>query len=242
MFDRLHISLFPEVITLHHYMQPCSKLVSVHKTVGGLWVCWRLVRVLKWCSEWRQICSWILSLQSQILMFMSSPSPPCTSVCLFFLFVFFNTFSHLARSKCCKLSPLVKICSLHFLRLSLSFFFHLPPSSCLFPAALVYRSIFSHAVLSAIFHTACSPTLPLPPLLFTSLSLSLPLVGWLIHFIVCSLQVYPRKSTPAVDRLCVGVPAAEVSQMPLNHTGNILKSHLLTLDGFLVGVDVSRLK
>uniref|UniRef100_A0A669C2U1 ABC transporter domain-containing protein n=1 Tax=Oreochromis niloticus TaxID=8128 RepID=A0A669C2U1_ORENI len=36
---------------------------------------------------------------------------------------------------------------------------------------------------------------------------------------ICDLtKVYPRKSTPAVDRLCVGVPAAEVSQMLLYHT------------------------
>lgn len=129
-------------------------------------------------------------------------------------FFFFNTFSHLARSDCCKLSPLVKISFLH-LRPP-SFFFHLLLPSLLFPAALAYRFIFSHAIVPAIFLAVCSPSSSASRLL--SLFLSLSPAAWLIHFIVCSLQVYPRKSTPAVDRLCVGVPAAEVSQMLLNHT------------------------
>lgn len=96
---------------------------------------------------------------------------------------------------------------------------HLPPllfppapRSHLSPAALVYRSIFSHAILCAIFHTVCSSPRLLPLLL--------------IPLIVCSSQVYPRKSTPAVDRLCVGVPAAEVSH---NHTGAFSSSETLLI-------------
>lgn len=187
--------------------------VGVHtwSTDGLVW-CWRLLRVLKWHSQWRQISSWILS---QILMLMpSSPPPLCKCLTFFFLV----PFSHLARSKCCKLALLVKMCFLHLLSLSLLLFLHLLLSALLFPAALVYRSIYSHAILSAIFLTVCSPPLPChPPSLPLSLSVSPTLAGWLIHFIVCSPQVYPRKSTPAVDRLCVGVPAAEVSQMLLNN-------------------------
>lgn len=73
------------------------------------------------------------------------------------------------------------------------------------PAAMVCRSIFSPVILSPIFHAVCTPHPPAnspPP----------ALAGCLIHVFVCSPQVYPRKSAPAVDRLCVGVPAAEVSQ------------------------------
>lgn len=35
--------------------------VSIHRILGDLWVCWRLLRLLKWYSKWRQISSWILS-------------------------------------------------------------------------------------------------------------------------------------------------------------------------------------
>lgn len=42
---------------------------------------------------------------------------------------------------------------------------------------------------------------------------TLPVSDWPTDSFHCllSLQVYPRRSIPAVDRLCVGVPAAEVS-------------------------------
>lgn len=113
---------------------------------------------------------------------------------------------------------------LKFVSVPPSFFYHLLLPSLLFPAAPVYRSIFSHVILSPIFLTVCSP--PLPP---ASHLLYLSLAGWLIHFIVCSPQVYPRKSTPAVDGLCVGVPAAEVSQTLLNHTSAFPSSVCLFL-------------
>ncbi|KAF7668709.1 hypothetical protein LDENG_00293370 [Lucifuga dentata] len=79
--------------------------------------------------------------------------------------------------------------------------------------------------------------LTVPHLLFPaislslSLSLSLMLVGWLIHFIVRSLQVYSRKSTPAVDRLCVGIPAAECfGLLGINGAGKTTTFKMLTGD------------
>lgn len=69
-----------------------------------------------------------------------------------------------------------------------------------------------------IFHPLqpCRQTLsspPLPPSLLLFFPHTPSPTDRLIHFIVCrSLQVYPRRSVPAVDRLCVGVPAAEVSR------------------------------
>lgn len=164
------------------------------------------------------------------MLMPSSPPPLCKCLTFFFLV----PFSHLARSKCCKLALLVKMCFLHLLSLSLLLFLHLLLSALLFPAALVYRSIYSHAILSAIFLTVCSPPLPChPPSLPLSLSVSPTLAGWLIHFIVCSPQVYPRKSTPAVDRLCVGVPAAEVSQMLLNNASTFFKPIVSLLPSIL---------
>lgn len=93
-------------------------------------------------------------------------------------------------------------------------FFHLTPSLLLWsiaPYFLMPSSVLSFSL------SAPHPTLPCLLCSFL-LFLSLSLAGWLIHVIVCSLQVYPRKKTPAVDRLCVGIPAAEVSQMPQNPT------------------------
>lgn len=137
----------------------------------------------------------------------SSLPPSCASVSFFL-----KIFSHLARSKCCKLSPLVQMCLPHSLCLSFSLpVSHLPPPSHLFPAALFYHFIFSLLPTPLLSFSLSGPNL-----FHASCMLTLSLAGWLIHRIVCSPQVYPRKSTPAVDRLCVGVPAAEVSQMPLH--------------------------
>uniref|UniRef100_A0A7N9AQ11 P-type phospholipid transporter n=1 Tax=Mastacembelus armatus TaxID=205130 RepID=A0A7N9AQ11_9TELE len=50
-------------------------------------------------------------------------------------------------------------------------------------------------------------------------------------FFFCSLQVYPRKSTPAVDRLCVGVPAAECfGLLGINGAGKTTTFKMLTGD------------
>lgn len=104
------------------------------------------------------------------------------------------------------------MCLPHSLCLSFSLpVSHLPPPSHLFPAALFYHFIFSLLPTPLLSFSLSGPNL-----FHASCMLTLSLAGWLIHRIVCSPQVYPRKSTPAVDRLCVGVPAAEVSQMPLH--------------------------
>lgn len=145
--------------------------------------------------------------------------------------VFFNTISHLAHPKCGKLYLLVKMWFLHFYCLSVLIF---PPASSISPLPCcsgLSLHISSCHSLSHLSHFS-APHLSLRPLpLFLSFS------GWLIHFIVHSLQVYPRKSAPAVDRLCVGVPAAEVSQMLLNHTSSFSRHvktffHIYTFDYF----------
>ncbi|TNN85161.1 ATP-binding cassette sub-family A member 1 [Liparis tanakae] len=60
---------------------------------------------------------------------------------------------------------------------------------------------------------------------------SLPLARRLIHFIVGSLQVYSRKSAPAVDGLCVGVPAAECfGLLGINGAGKTTTFKMLTGD------------
>lgn len=121
--------------------------------------------------------------------------------------------SRLARSEFSKLSIVGKMSCLCVLPpLSSPFFF----ATCLFHLAssLLLRSV-------ALRFSSCHPLLYLSRRLLPTLLLppAFSLAARLIHCIVCSLQVYPRKSTPAVDRLCVGVPAAEVSQMLLDHTG-----------------------
>jgi len=100
---------------------------------------------------------------------------------------------------------------LHFLRLSLSLLLFPPAPSISLPCC---SGLSLH--ISFGYPLCCLPHCLLPTHSFPLPSLSL--ARWLIHFIVGSLQVYSRKSTPAVNGLCVGVPAAEVSQMLPNHT------------------------
>lgn len=152
--------------------------VGVHTwSADGLVWCWRLLRVLKWHSQWRQISSWILS---QILMLMpSSPPPLCKCLTFFFLV----PFSHLARSKCCKLALLVKMCFLHLLSLSPSYFsstcFYQLSSSLLLwsiaPYILMLSSLLSFS-LSAPHPSRATRLLSL----FLSPSLRLWLAGWFI--------------------------------------------------------------
>lgn len=119
-------------------------------------------------------------------------------------------FPCLARSEFSKLSVVFKMFSLCILP-PLSSPFFLPPASSISPPPCCYglSLCFSYCHPLLYLSRRLLPTLLLPP--------AFSLAARLIHFIVCSLQVYPRKSTPAVDRLCVGIPAAEVSQMLLNH-------------------------
>lgn len=110
-----------------------------------------------------------------------------------------------------------------FLLKFVSLTFPSPFSTCFFhlTSFLLLWSIAPYFLMpSPLLSFSLSAPHPTLPCLLCSflLFLSLSLAGGLIHFIVCSLQVYPRKKTPAVDRLCVGVPAAEVSQMLLNPT------------------------
>lgn len=87
----------------------------------------------------------------------------------------------------------------------------------------------SSLLLRALAPSSLMPSshLSSPPVPSACFPLCLSPAGCLIHFIVSSLQVYPRRSTPAVDRLCVGVPAAEVShaaaQSPRKLAVSVLK-------------------
>lgn len=95
---------------------------------------------------------------------------------------FFNTFSHLALSKCCKLSLLIQICFLHFLpSFFFTCFFHLSSSSLLLWSIAPYFLM----LFSPVFLTVSSPLSPcLPP----SLPLSLPIFGWLVDSFYCLLS------------------------------------------------------
>lgn len=89
---------------------------------------------------------------------------------------FFNSFSHLAHSKCCKLSLLVKICFLRVLSHSLSLFstcfFHLTSSLLLWPIAPYF--LMPSSLLS--FSLSASHT-PIASRLLPSFSPFLLLVG-----------------------------------------------------------------
>lgn len=93
-------------------------------------------------------------------------------LCKCLTFFFFNTFSHLARSKCCKWSLLVKMCFLHFL--SPSFIFHLPSSISSLPCC---SSLSLHIYSCYLSH--CLPP-PFPASCLLSFFLSLSLAGWFI--------------------------------------------------------------
>lgn len=86
------------------------------------------------------------------------------------------------------------------------------PSPFFFLLLLWSIALYSLMPSTVLSPSQSAPHCPPPP--------AFSLAGWLIHCIVCSLQVYPGKSTPAVDQLCVGVPASEVSQMLQNYTSN----------------------
>lgn len=74
--------------------------------------------------------------------------------------------------------------------------------------------------LAVLPHILPAPALSADSLLPSSSPVTLAVLSTLpvsdrptdsFHCLLC-LQVYPRRSVPAVDRLCVGVPAAEVSR------------------------------
>lgn len=102
---------------------------------------------------------------------------------------------------------------------TLSLFFHLLLPSHFLPAALAYRSIFSHAILFAIFLTVCFPhSHCLPP----SRLLSLLSSCWLVDSFYCLLpagipsEEHPRCGQAMCGRSCRrGEPDAAVSHKHL---------------------------
>lgn len=111
------------------------------------------------------------------------------------------TFILCSLGLCCEVSISLLPCgqllmsSCLFEKLSLSVFrLTVLPHTC---SSLICR--FSHDLLFPPSLSLFSPTLPVSDRPTDS-----------FHCLL-SLQVYPRRSVPAVDRLCVGVPAAEVS-------------------------------